>query len=87
MAAWISVYCRKSVGDLTPQELLEAISVADFWTLAEWYEVPEEKVQPALASLRIEPTGEDEFDIYELHYRAPDERPVYIRRWSAPARA
>jgi hypothetical protein len=86
MSAWISVYCEESVGSLTPQELLEAISVADFWTLAEWYEVPEEQVQPALELLRIEPAREDDFDVYELHYRGPDERPVCIQRWAAPAR-
>jgi hypothetical protein len=86
MAAWISVYCEKSVGSLTPQKLLDAISVADFWTLAEWYEVPEENAQPAIASLRIEPAREDGFDVYDLHYRDPDERPVCIQRWAAPAR-
>jgi len=86
MAAWISVYCETPVGGLTPQGLLEAISVADYWTLAEWYEVPEEQVQPALAALHVEQAGEGGFDVYELRYRDPDQRPVFIRRWAAPAR-
>ena len=63
MAAWISVYCENSVGSVTPQELLEAISAADFWNLAEWYKAPEEKVPSALVSFRIEPTREDGFDV------------------------
>lgn len=86
MPAWISVYCAKSVGRLIPKDLLDAISMADFWTLAEWYQVPEEQVKPALAVLRIESTGKEGFDVYDLHYRAPEQRPVHIRRWAAPGR-
>lgn len=85
MAAWLSVYCKQSVGHLTPQDLLERISVADFWTLAEWYDLPEEQVGPARAQLRIESAGEEGFDVYELHYREPGHRPVFVRRWAAPA--
>jgi hypothetical protein len=85
MPAWLSVYCKQSVGHLTPQELLERISVADFWTLAEWYDLPEEQVDPARKQLRVESTGEEGFDVYELNYRAPGHRPVFIRRWAAPA--
>lgn len=87
MAAWISIYCAQAVEHLTPADLREALDLPDYWTLAEWYGLPEALVAPARAHLRIEPAGEgDGFDVYALHYREPGQRPVTIHRWAAPER-
>jgi len=85
MPAWIAVYCQKSVAHISPDQLLAEISKADLATLAEDYNVAEEQVKPARANLHIQAALQTKFDIYKLHYRTPEQRPVAIRRSAAPA--
>jgi hypothetical protein len=89
MASWISVYCRTSVGAITPAALLAGIqdrdpsasAGIDYLTLAEDYDVDEDVVESALECLRVESASKT-FDTYEVHYTKPAKRPVFVRRWT-----
>lgn len=91
MPSWISVYCRKSVGRITPARLLngirdsdrEAPAGVDYHTLAEDYDVDEDAVDAALGELRVAPASK--FDVYAVHYQAGTARPVFVRRWTKDA--
>ncbi len=82
MPAWVTVYCSEPVDSIDPDQLLAGLSQADYWTLAEVYEVNEELVDPALARLQIIPSGEN----LQLHYRPEGERQLEIHRWTNGAR-
>ena len=59
MAWWLTVYCRKPISGLTPEQLTagiagrdpEASAGDDYLTLAEGYDVDEALVKPALRAL------------------------------------
>ena len=94
MASWITVYCRKSVGAVSPDQLLAGITDkdpsasagVDYWTLAESYAVEEDAVDTALEALRVEAEGPG-FEVYSVRYcAAPRLRPVFVRRWADEAR-
>lgn len=93
MPIWVTVYCRKSLSSMTPQQLLDGIqgndpstpAGVDYWALAEDYGIDDELVDDALASLSVSALrGGD--DGYEVHYGGAGERPLAVRRWHHPER-
>jgi len=92
MPIWMTVYCRKPLSDLTPQQVLDGIqgndpvapAGVDYWTLAEDYGIDEDLVDEELSTLSVSPLrGGDEG--YEVRYGAR-EQPLAIRRWHDPTR-
>ncbi|MDP1918001.1 MAG: hypothetical protein Q8L14_17285 [Myxococcales bacterium] len=85
MAWWLTVYCRKPISGLTPEQLTagitgrdpEAGAGDDYLTLAEGYDVDEALVKPALRALAI---SKD----LELSYG--EARPVVMHVWSSADR-
>jgi hypothetical protein len=49
-----TVFCKRSVADVAPQQLLAGVRAADLQTLAENDEIPDEVIAEALDQLRIE---------------------------------
>ncbi len=84
MAAWLTVYCTRSVSHVTARDLLTAIEdIEDIYTLAEGFGIEDEEVvKRALTQLRIEPVSEPEGVKFCLRYRPAAFRPVLIH-WSA----
>jgi hypothetical protein len=78
MAAWFTVYCRRSVAHLTAADLLAALNgIEDIHTLAEGYGVEDDdEIDRAMENLRIEPT--DQPPGFCLRYRPGDGRPISI---------
>ncbi len=93
MAWWITIYCRKSVANVSAAQLLagirdrdpEASAGVDYLTLAEDYEVAEELVKPALDALRVEAQSAEPLD-FEVAYREPGLRPIVVHHWAEPER-
>jgi hypothetical protein len=91
MSAWVMIYCKRSLADVTPQQVLAGIDDADWWTLPEIYGIEDEAVvDAALKHLRIKAFPDDEpgKHLWELHYR-PNRprgvRQVQIERYSDPS--
>jgi hypothetical protein len=93
MPAWITLFCRRSVVDVSPNALKAGIldkdpstsAGVDYNALADDYGVDEKLVDPALKNLEIasvEPANADGFTRYSLRYTAADTRPVLIHRWT-----
>ena len=80
MPAWITVYCKKPVSDLTGEAILEAVKDCDWWALAEDQEVDEDTVDEAVAKLRFDPREE------AFHYKDEGERPLVMHIWTDPVR-
>ena len=83
MPAWVSVYSRRRLNGITPDQVLGALNQADLWTLAEDYDVDDDLVDAALPHLRVERVGPDHL---RVHYREPSQRQVEVRRWTASDR-
>jgi len=96
MAWWLTVYCRRPVSALTPQQLLaglrdqdrEAPAGVDYWTLAEHFGIEDEAVvDAALDVLRVRDASATGLDQLELSYRPDaDARPIVVHCWTEPER-
>jgi hypothetical protein len=96
MAWWLTIYCRKPVSMLTPEQLLaglrdedrEAPAGVDYWTLAEHYGIEDEAVvDAALDVLRVRGGDTIGLDVVEVCYRPQvDARPIVVHCWTAPER-
>jgi hypothetical protein len=87
MAAWVVLYCQRSLADVTPEQVLAGIDDADWWTLAEDYGFEDEKVvNAAVKRLRIKELPGDDSGQYrwELQYRPRGRRQIGIERWTNP---
>jgi hypothetical protein len=88
MAAWIVLYCRRSLDGVTPEEVLAGIDDADWWTLAEFHGIEDEAVvDRALKHLRIKEVPGDEAGKHrwDLYYRPRGRRQIAIERWTDPS--
>ena len=52
MAIRYTVYCTKSVAQVTPKQLLDGVQVADLHTIAENDDIPDDVIVDALGQLR-----------------------------------
>jgi len=84
MAARYTVYCKRRVAGVTPEQLLAGTRVADLHTIAENDDVPEEVIVEALQQLRIENVDPTGFRFYRLGYRPPGKRQIDVERWQTP---
>jgi hypothetical protein len=78
MPEWITVYCQKVGDEITADSMRQGIVDADFYTLAEDYDVDDSRVKPALTQLKIE-SNEDGF---KISYQKPEVRPIQVHRWT-----
>ena len=80
MAIRYTAYCKRSVSDVTPAQLVAGTRVADLHTIAE-DNVPEKDIVAALGQLRMENVDTSGFRFYRLSYRPDGKRQVDIERW------
>jgi hypothetical protein len=83
MGAHYTVYCKKSVARVTPDELLKGVTAADLPALTKKEGVPEEQVAAALDVLRIENMKPPGFVVYRLFYRPSGLRQVDVECWES----
>jgi hypothetical protein len=89
MAAWVTIYCKRSLAGAVPEQVRSCIDAADWHTLAEGYDVEDERVvDAALAHFRIEelPRAEGDLDceVYRVYYRPGGQRQIDVWRWTRP---
>lgn len=79
MAAWFTVYCSRSVDQVTFAEILSEMKRGDFYTAAEVYGlVDEAAVDRALDSLKLE-SGDGTGGVrFRLTYGQPERRPILV---------
>ncbi len=77
MAWWLTVYCRRPVSTTSAEELQTGINGADYFTLAEDYDVDDALVGPAVKALTVSK---------DLHVSFGDSRPIVVHVWSTPER-
>ncbi len=88
MASWISIYCTRSLAELTAKQLLKGITGkdakaragVDYLTLAEDYDVDEDAAEAAEDALAIERSDDGFIVTYGT------KRPVFVRRWAKTVR-
>jgi hypothetical protein len=80
MAARYTVYCKHSIAQVTPEQLLAGVRQADLHTIAE-EEVPKDQILSALRQLRIENVDASGFRFYRLCYRPAGKRQIDVDRW------
>jgi hypothetical protein len=87
MAAWLTVYCTRSVRKVTAAELRKVIDDADIHTIAEGFGIDDEDVvDRALSQFSIEPVTRQAGVKFSLRYRHARYRPVLIHLWVKAAR-
>jgi hypothetical protein len=89
MAAWITVYCERSLAGAIPEQIQRCVDEADWLTTAEGYGIEEEKtLRAALNHFRIESLDGRRSGAYCIYYR-PDRpkgcRQIELERWAEPA--
>jgi hypothetical protein len=89
MAAWITVYCKRSLAGAIPDQIQRCVSEADWSTLAEGYGIEDEKtVRAALNHLRIESQDDRRGEAHCIYYRRDRPkgcRQIECERWAEPA--
>jgi hypothetical protein len=81
MAIRYTVYCKRSVAGVTPEQLLAGVQSVDLHTIAEGDEIPDEVIVEALGQLRIENVDPSGFRFYRLCYRPAGKRQIDVERW------
>jgi len=82
MATRFTIYCKQTVANVTPEELLAGTCIADLHTIAEGYGISDDEViLDALDQLRIENVDPSGFLFYRLSYRPDGMRQIDIHRW------
>jgi hypothetical protein len=81
MAIRYTVYCKRSVAAVTPEQLLAGVQVADLHTIAENDDIPDDVIVDALGQLRIENVDPIGFRFYRFCYRPAGKRPIDVERW------
>ncbi len=81
MAIRYTVFCKRSVAQVTPEQLLVGTRIADLHTIAENDDVPEDIILSALHQLRMENVDTAGFRFYRLCYRPTGKRQVDVERW------
>lgn len=92
MSLWITVYCRASTLDVTPQQLLDgirgrdpsALAGVDYQTLAEDYGVDDSLAKESISALRVA-APDDGCDGYTI-VRGGLMEVIHVRRWRDPDR-
>jgi hypothetical protein len=88
MAAWIQIFCTRSLAEVTPDQILAGIDAADWWTIAEYNGIDDEAiVDAALKYLKITSPRHQEAGKHRLRlfYRPARLRQVEIERWTDAA--
>jgi hypothetical protein len=83
MAAWLTVYCKRSLAHVTAAAIAGALADADLHTRAEGYDLPEEQADAALANLRVEAMDSSDGRFCKVSYRPGQSRPLFVYRWAA----
>jgi hypothetical protein len=86
MAAWFTVYCSRSVDNVTTADIRSEIDGWDFPTAAEAYGIDDETVERGLASLKLVPLDGAGGVRFRLTYGPPTRRPILIHVWADPER-
>ncbi len=84
MAQRHTVYLKQSVVAITSEELLAGIQEVELELIGEVCNVPVERIDEALAHLRIENMEPPGFIFYRLYYRPGPVRQIDIERWRTP---
>lgn len=84
MAAWLTVYCTRSVANITADDLVSFLDDLDLYTIAEEFgiENEEEVVDRALSHLRIEPVSKPKGVKFAIRYKPSKVRPVFFHLWN-----
>lgn len=77
MAWWLTVYCRRPVSTISAKQLETLISGADYFTLAEDYDVDDALVSPAVKALTVS---------QDLEVSFGDARPIVVHLWKDAGR-
>lgn len=89
MAAWITVYCKRSLAGAIPVQIQRCVDEADWLTMAEAYGIEDDKtVIAALKHFRIESLDRRRGEAYCIYYRADrpkGRRQIELERWAEPA--
>jgi hypothetical protein len=75
-----TVYCKRSVAAVTPEDLLSHLEMLDFMTLGEDYDISAAALRAA-RPLKIKNVEAGKFRLYHLTYGAANTRPIEIDRW------
>ncbi|MCI0701176.1 MAG: hypothetical protein L0241_08840 [Planctomycetia bacterium] len=88
MAAWLTVYCSRSVDHITADDLLAFLrNLDDPHTLAEGFGIEDEdEVNRAFARLKIETVTDTDGLKFAIHYKTAKDRPIYFHLWAKRSR-
>lgn len=87
MAEWLSVFCARSVCGITDKDIHAALDHfdVDMHLIAEGFGIEDDElVDEALSLLRIQPAKGRPDAKFEVHYRPPGSRPIFVHLISKP---
>jgi hypothetical protein len=87
VAAWFTVYCTRTVQQITAADIQAALGAVDFFTVAEGFGIEDEAaVERAMSALRVESASGGLGEWFEVRYRPAKYRPLVVYRWAESAR-
>jgi hypothetical protein len=85
MSEAITVFGKRSLAGVIPDEVRAGVDEADWWTLAEGYGIDDEDlVNAALDHFRIERLRTRLGEVYHVYYRPRGRRQIDLWRWTSP---
>jgi hypothetical protein len=83
MGVHYTIYCKKSLAQVSPKDLLAGVMTADLAAVARKEGVGEEQITTALEMLRIENMKPPSFVLYRLYCRPGAVRQVEVECWES----
>jgi len=78
MPAWVTIYLQRVPSDLSPEAIKAGIADADWWTLAEEFEIDEDEVDAFFEQVR--------WNAEPLEIQFEGRRPLQFHVWTDPDR-
>jgi len=85
MKVSILVFNRESLGKISEEGLLTAITESNYATLCRQYGLDPSLIEPALSNLGVEGSVSDQAPFFLVKYGMAQNRAVFVQQWGAAA--
>ena len=87
MSYWILVFNQQPIDEVTPEQVIPAITRSNFTTLCRQYGLDPVMIEPAKENLAVTLAPRETELFFLLRYRPENEPPIAVYRWEAAGRA
>ena len=87
MSHWMMILTQRRLGRVNKEDVLAAITAANFYTLCDQYGLDPALIQPALDQLEVEIADSRHLPFFFLRYQPRHQPPIVVTEWAVAAKA